>query len=318
MSNCIKSVQSIIMGKKSHIFAAFLAIGATLLGAYLVQPSFLYFQRQYTTDDQEDAELLFRRNGFELFRISYDLKNQTGVKFSYLAIPRFVIENKQKVSMFMLFGGNGMTALDWTDWVVQMRYYLSSYPSVAFVLVDYPGYGSNDGEPSPDSMHESAQSSYKSALKSLKDKGIEVDEVNVVGHSIGCAVATRWVSSLVPSSDQHSVSRLVLSAPFTSITDMVSVVFPIVPKPLAKLVARHDWDNRKTVKGILDNRIADRIFVIHGGQDDIVPFDMGKELSEIGLSTFIPVKNAGHNDILNLVKLYGYVLSAPRGDSSVS
>lgn len=305
------------MGKKSHIFAALLAVGATLLGAYLAQPSFLYFQRQYTADDQEDAELLFRRNGFELFRISYDVKNQTQVKFSFLAIPRFAIENKQKVSLYMLFGGNGMTALDWTDWVVQMRYYLSKYPLVAFVLVDYPGYGSNDGEPSPESMHEAAQNSYTSALKNLEDKGIEVEEVNVVGHSIGSAVATRWVSSLVPSSSQHTVSRLVLSAPFTSITDMVSVVFPIVPKPLAKLVARHDWDNRKTIKGILDKRIANQMFVIHGGQDEIVPFDMGKELSEIGPVTLIPVKQAGHNDILNLVKLYGYVLSAP-GDSSVS
>jgi hypothetical protein len=234
---------------------------------------------------------------------------------SFLVYPSEILGSLSSVSLIALMGGNGMTAFDWLDWIVDIRPHLMQYPKVAFVLVDYPGYGFNDGDPSPNSMHSAVTQSVSRGIEVLRALGMSVSEVNVVGHSIGAAVASRWVSANL---SVPPIARLVLSAPFTSITEMVPVIFPFIPVAIASVISRHNWDNRLALASITSASNVGAVYVVHGEQDEIVPFGMGKELSEIGNGavTFVPLKHATHNDILSIVKLYGLLLSAPIKEAS--
>jgi hypothetical protein len=283
-------------------FAAFLTVGIGIFLTHYFQPKFLYFPRRYESGDFKDSEDYLQDRGFKLLRIQY-FDGPADGRYSYLALPH----SGSSVALIILFGGNGMTALDWVDWITEVAPHMHGYPQVAFLLIDYPGYGMNSGEPSPMSMNESAEKSFISAMEALTAHNVEVREVNVLGHSIGAAVASKWIAQ----SNGMSISRLILSAPFTSITDMTSTFLPLFPRPVAALVSRHDWDNREAMRKISEAKNGVRVFVVHGNKDEIVPVRMGQELSKIANCPFIPVPHARHNDLLSVAKLFGYVLTSP-------
>lgn len=303
------------MLKRRSIIAAFMVASLSLAVAYWAQPSFLYLQRRYSVEDEVQFTEFIRIKGFALHKLRYST-GSNGTQVSYLIVNRAGENSSNHCHLILLLGGNGMTAFDWGEWIGDIRLYLSSFPRIAFLLVDYPGYGANDGSPSPESMHEAVTYSLESAIGQLKTWGFSPIELNVVGHSIGSAVAAKFVDNY-NSHNSLPVTRLILSAPFTSIVDMVPIVFPIIPLGVASIISRHNWDTRTSLKRIVKENKADLIFVVHGNRDQIVPFRMGEELANLSQSKIrlVPVKTASHNDVLSLVKLYGLLLSETRADS---
>lgn len=299
--------------RKRHLVSACLVAGICIFAANWLQPKFLYFQRHYQTSERDEVKKRMKQMGYEINTLIYSTDQSK--QQSFLVYPSEILGSLSSVSLIALMGGNGMTAFDWLDWIVDIRPHLMQYPKVAFVLVDYPGYGFNDGDPSPNSMHSAVTQSVSRGIEVLRALGMSVSEVNVVGHSIGAAVASRWVSANL---SVPPIARLVLSAPFTSITEMVPVIFPFIPGAIASVISRHNWDNRLALASITSASNVGAVYVVHGEQDEIVPFGMGKELSEIGNGavTFVPLKHATHNDILSIVKLYGLLLSAPIKEAS--
>jgi pimeloyl-ACP methyl ester carboxylesterase len=287
--------------------SAFFGLSLSVFLVHYLQPKFLYFPRQYALGEVDEVRRLCDSSGFTLIRLSYR-KSREDNRFSYLMIPSSLPNTNTEISIFVLFGGNAMTALDWSDWVVDVSKFIDKHPHIAFLLVEYPGYGESDGTPSPDSMHEAAEKSFKQAGDVLKIYNLSVGEVNVLGHSIGAAVASRWVAQ---GSDDRKIRRLVLSAPFTSIPDMATVLFPFLPWPLAGFISRHNWNNRDFVRKIATGNHSTRMFVVHGQSDELVPASMGNELAKIGNCSLVPIPNYGHNDVLSLSKIYGLILSSP-------
>jgi len=278
--------------------------------AYWVQPSFLYFPRRYRHFDKEIFMSNLFKNGFDLHTLKYSLGSDES-QSSYLVIERVDNVRDAACNLIILFGGNGMTAFDWFDWLRDIRPHLTGSQRVSFLLVDYPGYGANKGNPSPDAIHAAAKLSLDQAVFKLKNLGVVSSELNVVGHSLGSAVAIRFVEAYESSWTGLEISRVILSAPFTSISDMVLVIFPLVPSRIASLLTRHDWDSRRSLTRVLARGNANQIVVVHGRLDEVVPFRMGEELAGLDESMvrFIPVNSAAHNDILSLVKLYGFILN---------
>ena len=274
---------------------ALLAITLSFFLAHYLQPTLLYFPRVYEPDEFDESVKLVGRKDLDLLRLSYG-RNM----FSYLVYKRSAKDSGQPVSLFVLFGGNGMTALDWTEWIIDINPHMQNDINPAFLLVDYPGYGSNEGSPSPSSMNGCAAESLRKTLEVLN-----VSEINLLGHSIGAAVAARFAASF-----EGRIKRLVLSAPFTSIVDMVPVLFPIVPQVVARMVARHNWDNREALKAIKANNNVEHIVISHGENDEIVPWKMGKELADSIGCFFVSVPGTSHNDILMHVKLFTFILTS--------
>ena len=68
---------------------------------------------------------------------------------------------------------------------------------------------------------------------------------------------------------EFDVAAVILETPFTNIKEMAAILFPI---PLGPLL-HHEFDNLEKIKS-LDKPLM----IIHGTEDDIVPFDHGRRL----------------------------------------
>ncbi len=149
------------------------------------------------------------------------------------------------------------------------------------LLYDYRGYGRSEGRPSEGGLYRDARAAYRWLTGK---KGIAARDVVLWGESIGAAVALDLALS-VPH------RALVLEAPFTSAVDMGRLLFPWAP---VRLLMRTRFDNLAKI-----GRIKRPVLIIHGTDDSIVPFDMGRRLFEAAPEPkrFLAVQGADHNDL---------------------
>jgi uncharacterized protein len=148
--------------------------------------------------------------------------------------------------------------------------------------LDYRGYGRSGGRPTEAGV-------YMDGEAALRWVGGEVGgtaRVVVHGRSLGGVVAARLAST-------GDVAGLILESAFTSLDEMASVVYPILPSLLfRRLRGRFD------ALGALE-RIDVPVLVIHGTDDELIPFQMGEALHERANEprALYAVEGAGHNDV---------------------
>jgi pimeloyl-ACP methyl ester carboxylesterase len=206
-------------------------------------------------------------------------------------------------NLWLLFGGNASLALDWLDFVEFVR-----DSSAAFLFIDYPGYGRNEGKASPDGILRTTEGAlaslgrrwgvqFKPARSSADSGGhpqagaepARVPVLNVMGHSLGCAAglqcAARW-----------PVDRIILLAPFTTMRAMARKA---VGTWLSGLL-RHDFDNLAAMKVLQQRSPQPRVFIFHGTDDLVIPVRMGRELAALApeMVTYSEVLHADHNELL--------------------
>merc|ERR1712217_864548 len=214
---------------------------------------------------------------------------------------------------YLVFGGNAMTARDWLG-ILPNSVNEKSWADVAFVLVDYPGFGASSGSPSVQSIMHAAAQSLTAATDSI-DGSFEQEArqedlvVGVIGHSIGCAAALHFAAAQLET--PTPVEHLILSAPFTTLPAMAHEMLPvlkILPQELiAMLTARQGWNNLAAADRMAlrkDIVTLPRIHMAHGSADSIVPHAMGVELSSHlkshGFSVdFVSMEGLNHNDLFS-------------------
>lgn len=184
--------------------------------------------------------------------------------------------------LWLVTGGNAALALD----------YLADAAGwdrrAGFLFVDYPGYGRCPGRPNPATIEESVLAL---ARKLQSELGWTDDDLRrrtgAFGHSIGCAAA-------LMAADGLQLRRVVLCAPFTTMTDLARRV---VGWPLC-LLNRHRFDNVARLDRLSTREIRVRIF--HGTEDEIVPVAMGRTLAAKfpGNTRLTEVRGSHHNDIV--------------------
>jgi fermentation-respiration switch protein FrsA (DUF1100 family) len=148
------------------------------------------------------------------------------------------------------------------------------------LLVEYRGYGASaGGTPTEAGLYLDAQAGLDEAAR----RGVGPDRIALWGYSLGTGVATEMAR-------RGRGARLVLVAPFTSLTDVASRAVGWLPM---SVVIPDRYDTLSKVSGI---RIP--TLVVHGDRDDVVPFDMGRSLaSAIAGARFLPIQGAAHGDI---------------------
>ena len=147
---------------------------------------------------------------------------------------------------------------------------------------EYPGYGLAEGAPTEASIVEAAEAALR-AVKTLRPEA----KVALVGQSIGCAPALAVAAA-------HGLP-VVLISPFTSLAAMASTLLPFIPQRALRLLVKDKFDN-----AALAPRITSPALVLHGTRDEIVPYEMGKAISEaLADAAFVPLEKAGHNDVLS-------------------
>ena len=179
-------------------------------------------------------------------------------------------------SVLLWFHGNAGNLADRLD---HLR--ILSLLGVNVFAIDYRGYGKSEGAPNEEGIYRDADAAYRFLTA---EKECDPDRIVVYGISLGSAVA-------VDLAARKPCGGLILSAPFTSAREMVRRMFRI---PFIQYFPKTRFDNLAKIR-----RVGVPVLIMHGTQDELVPFEMGKRLFEAAgePKRFFPVEGAGHNDI---------------------
>jgi len=214
---------------------------------------------------EQDYRYQFNSNFEELF-----LKPEENATINAL---HFKVENPKGVILY--FHGN---AGDLSRWGKLTGYFVERQYDV--LIMDYRTYGKSIGKLSEQAFYTDAQFCYDYLLKQYSEK-----EITVYGRSLGTGIASYLASENQPK-------QLILETPYHSILDVAKSRFPMFP---IKVLLRYHFPTFKVLP-----KTTCPITIIHGTDDNLVPYASGKKLSELGLDNldFITVEGAGHNNLI--------------------
>lgn len=196
---------------------------------------------------------------------------------------------KPDIPTFVYFHGN---ADQLGQGPVHLGQLLSDSYGFGVFAVEYPGYGLAGGSPSEASIIEAADKLLRHLVTPEVSGGLGVESRSLVmfGQSLGCAVA-------VEIALRGFGGRLVLLSPFESLKAMAVALYPFVAPvaSIAPFLFLDKFDNAGK-----SSAVTIPTLVMHGTEDEIVPFEQGRSLAElIPSASFQPVAGAGHNDLFN-------------------
>jgi pimeloyl-ACP methyl ester carboxylesterase len=256
------------------LFAALLLVGLVSL-VVLFQDRLIYFPLRYSTAQLEEA----RTVGVQEVRFRTSQGNQAAFFW------RNEDSDTAPKNVWLLFGGNGDVALGWMGMVRAFP-----GPRAGYLLIDYPGYGSCEGRPNPQTILENSEHALQTLLEK-KGWKLGAETLCVLGHSLGGAAALQFAA-------KNAVRKILLVSTFTTMDDMVRAQIRI---PLGCLL-RHRFDNVASLKAILSQKEVPEICILHGQADEIIPPKMGRALAQLDPSRikFAEIPEAGHNDIIQI------------------
>lgn len=149
-----------------------------------------------------------------------------------------------------------------------------------FFIIDYRGYGKSSGDISEKGLYLDAEAAYKY----LNSIGFKDDQIIIYGRSIGTGVATDLAQN-------KKINALILETPFTSMQQLAQDKFPYL---FPSLFLKYKFDNIDKI-----NNISAPLLIIHGKQDEVIPFEHGKALYNHYNSNklFLEVETGKHNDL---------------------
>ena len=147
-------------------------------------------------------------------------------------------------------------------------------------IFDYRGYGRSEGNPDEKGLYQDSQAAYD--FLRLK-KQIDPDELILFGRSLGGACAIKIALN-------NKAAGLIVESAFTSVNDMADKMFSFFP---LKFLLRSHFNSLETISLVNMPKMF-----IHGTDDRLIPFSMGRNL--FGASNepkiFYGIEGAGHND----------------------
>ena len=133
--------------------------------------------------------------------------------------------------------------------------------------IEYPGYGlAQPGSPTEESIYAAAQVMLDHLINELK---VDKSSLVMVGQSIGCGAA-------VEMARRGYGQKLLLLSPFTSLLALSQRIYPVFAPALKifPFLLNDKFDNLAKAK-----QVSSETLVIHGDKDEIIPYDMGRELA---------------------------------------
>ncbi|MFO7983569.1 MAG: alpha/beta hydrolase [Desulfuromonadales bacterium] len=135
---------------------------------------------------------------------------------------------------------------------------------VGVFIFDYRGYGRSEGRASEEGTYDDA----RGALSWLRSRGWSTEKLVYFGRSLGASVALQLAVEEPPAA-------VVLESAFTSIRALGWRHNPILTFLLGWLLDAR-YDNADKIK-----KLRSPLLFIHGGEDTIVPPDMGRRLFDM-------------------------------------
>lgn len=265
-----------IMPRLLRLTALTLLVGLLLTLGLLTgcQSKLIYFPRPYGPTDVSDWN---RQAGTEV--LAY--QTTVGRQQAYL-----LKKSTKPERLWIVCGGNGTVALDWSAWLRE-----HGTEKDAWLLFDMPGYGANEGDPSPWTIRRSLRAAVPAATGSLGWSATEAQpRLRFFGHSLGAGVC-------LMAAQEFDIRKGVLLAPFTSTMDMSREVLGV---PLGFLLW-HRFDNQARLRE-LDGKGGASVAILHGRDDEVIPVRMSRQMAAELPSTihYTEVPAARHNTLQDM------------------
>jgi hypothetical protein len=146
---------------------------------------------------------------------------------------------------------------------------------LSVMLVEFPGYGWSEGQPSRASIADA----YRIAYDTLAAKqSVDADRIVGVGRSLGAAV----IGDLARD---RPLRALVLQSPFTSVSHLARRY--LVPSVLV----RDAFDNVGAISAF-----DGPILLVHGTRDAMIPYAHSEQLERAAMDAELLALDCGHND----------------------
>jgi hypothetical protein len=242
-----------------------LAVYFLITGAmYLKQDNLVYFPSKEIIYTPHDTNLDYKNVAFQ---------TKDGVNIAGWYIPA-----RDDKATVILCHGNGGNISHFLEHVK-----ILSSLGLNVLSFDYRGYGKSDGAPSEEGMYLDAEAAWDYLVN---EYGKTPQSIIVIGHSLGGAVATELALRRNPAA-------LIVESSFTSLPALGAKIYPWLP---VRLITKYQYDSIEKVGRIF----CPKLF-IHSPDDDIVPFEEGKDLYKKASQPkeFLQIKG-GHNDGLIL------------------
>ena len=165
-------------------------------------------------------------------------------------------------------------------------------------IFDYRGYGKSKGRPSEQGIYKDAVAAYEYLVS---QKQVASEKLVGFGRSLGGAVAIYLAS-------QKPLGALVVVSTFTSVRDLVNMLFP---KWLGWVINLCNPVRLPSIQRVA--KLTCPILMLHGAHDTMVPAAVGKKLYNAisNAKMWYNVPGASHNDtFIRGGKKYWYLLKA--------
>ena len=151
------------------------------------------------------------------------------------------------------------------------------------LLVSYRGYAKSTGKPSEEGIYIDGESAMNFAKDSL---GYTEEDITIIGRSLGTTVA-------VNTSQEKKLKGVILITPLTSGSEMA---IAMGMKSLTSVAG----DSYNSLGKI--NNLNSPILIIHGTDDEVVPYYMGESLFKAynGIKNIITIEKGDHNNLQNI------------------
>ena len=169
----------------------------------------------------------------------------------------FYNKNLDKSKTILFFHGNAGSLENRT-------YKLNHFKNlnVNFLIIAWRGFSGSEGKPNEKGLYEDAES----AIKWLKTKGINEQNIILYGESLGTGVVTEIAQN-------KNYAGVILESPFTSMINMGKKYYPFFP---VRFLLKDKFESYKKI-----NNILVPVLIMHGKVDRIVPYEMGKKMYEL-------------------------------------
>ena len=140
------------------------------------------------------------------------------------------------------------------------------------LVASYRGYGGNPGKPSEQGLISDAEAWMAKARELAPES-----RLYLFGHSLGGAVALKMAA-------RHPLAGVATLGTFARLAD--------VAPPIARKILPDRFDNLQTI-----SRVKAPIYLLHGTNDQIVPFAAAARLQKAsgGRAVVVPLRDAGHH-----------------------
>ncbi|WP_413294098.1 alpha/beta hydrolase [Bdellovibrio sp. HCB185ZH] len=199
-------------------------------------------------------------------------------------VHSLLLKTAQPRGVIVYFHGNAGSLEGWGE----VGQALSEQTGFDVWMIDYPGYGKSSGKISSQAQ---LLRIAEATLSKAKER-YQTGDIILFGRSLGSGLA------VFLGSDPR-VKALILETPYLSLTAMAKNRFPLLPAFLMKYpMQSSEWITKVSVP----------ILILHGNEDEVIPFTQGKELSEISKKAqFVEINRGHHNDLEEFPKFWNSI-----------